>query len=391
MQINADQGLSSLRHRGKLRARGQRIIVTAEKRNNLSRSLHGFTLVELLVVIAIIGVLVALLLPAIQAARESARLLQCKNHLRQIAVGMLHYEMVQQEFPAGGWSSSWVGDPNVDTGSRQPGGWIYQTLPYLEQQTVANLGLGLTGPDLKAALTKQGEFPIPIFNCPTRRPAQLYPAVELTTWNFNLLQFAAKTDYAANAGSDARAILGVGPIVKLPFVISNCRDGFPDCTWLNNQAWLDANWNGIVGDHSGAKIAEITDGMSTTMLVGEKWLYEFYYDVATIDTDTDNQTNRMAKDNPGDNGIMYGGYDYDSVRSCGFANRSPKSPPIPDSQYDLSNPQSDKKGSHYQDRFGSGHPAGLNVARCDGSVDTMSFDVSAIVWAEFGNRNDGGL
>jgi prepilin-type N-terminal cleavage/methylation domain-containing protein len=352
----------------------------------------GFTLVELLVVIAIIGILVALLLPAIQAARESARLAQCKNHLRQIAVAMLHYETTHQAFPAGGWSSSWVGDPNVRTGSRQPGGWIYQTLPYLEQQTVANLGLGLTGADLIAALTQQGESAISIFNCPTRRPAQLYPAVELTTWNFNLLEFAAKTDYAANAGSDTSTLgTGLGPIPKFPFVISQCREGFPDCAWLSNQAWLDANWNGIVGDHSGAKIVEITDGTSTTLLIGEKWLYEFYYDVGSIDSPTDNQTNRIAKDNPGDNGIMYAGYNYDTVRSCGFVNKNLKYPPVRDSQYDRSNPQSDKKGAHYQQRFGSAHSAGLNVARCDGSVDTMNFDIDATVWAEFGARNDGGL
>ena len=195
----------------------------------ISRKNHrpGFTLVELLVVIAIIGILVALLLPAIQAARESARLAQCKNHLRQIAVAMLNYETANQAFPAGGWSSSWVGDPNVDTGPRQPGGWIYQSLPYLEQHAIANLGLGLIGARPQDAPSpKQGEAVIPLFNCPTRRPAQLYPTVELTTWNFQPLEFAAKTDYAANAGGDANATgSGPGPVPKLPFVISDCRNG----------------------------------------------------------------------------------------------------------------------------------------------------------------------
>ncbi len=351
----------------------------------------GFTLVELLVVIAIIGILVALLLPAIQAARESARLVQCKNHLRQIAVAMLHYEMVQQQFPTGGWSASWLGDPNVEKGSRQPGGWIYQTLPYLEQQTIANIGLGLTGPDLKAALTRQGEFAIPIFNCPTRRPAQLYPAVELNTWNFNQLDFAAKTDYAANAGGDARSKGSPGPGPKLPFVISDCTGRYPNCNWMNSENSLELLWTGIVADRIGARVIEITDGTSTTLLIGEKWLYELYYDVGTIDAESDNQLNRMARDNPGDNGIMYGGYDHDTVRACGYTNKSIKYPPMPDFEFERSNNQTDKKGAHYQERFGSGHPAGLNTVRCDGSVDTMSFDVDPLTWAEFGSRNDGGF
>jgi prepilin-type processing-associated H-X9-DG protein len=343
------------------------------------------------VVIAIIGILIALLLPAVQAARESARLAQCKNNLRQIALAMLHYETANQAFPAGGWSSAWVGDPNVDTGPRQPGGWIYQSLPYLEQHAIANIGAGLSGPDLIDALTKQGEAAIPLFNCPTRRPPQLYPSVELTTWNFQSLEFAAKTDYAANAGSDAGTTRGPRPIPKFPFVISDCEGGFPNCDWLNSQTWIDLLWTGIVGDHVGARITQITDGTSTTMLVGEKWLYELYYDIGSVDDPFDNETNRIAKDNPGDNGVIYAGYDYDNVRVTGYVNRNPKYPPMRDSQYDLANPQTDKKGAHYQERFGGPHPAGVNVARCDGSVDTENFDVDPIAWATLGTRNDGGL
>jgi len=99
----------------------------------------GFTLVELLVVIAIIGVLVALLLPAVQAAREAARRSQCQNQLRQMAVGAMNHESAVGFFPSGGWGFFWVGDADRGFGENQPGGWIYSTLPFIEQQQLYDL------------------------------------------------------------------------------------------------------------------------------------------------------------------------------------------------------------------------------------------------------------
>ena len=88
------------------------------------RSRGGFTLVELLVVIAIIGILIALLLPAVQAAREAARQSQCKNNLKQLALGCLNHENAYKQFPTNGWGYSWVGDADRGFDWRQPGGWI---------------------------------------------------------------------------------------------------------------------------------------------------------------------------------------------------------------------------------------------------------------------------
>jgi prepilin-type N-terminal cleavage/methylation domain-containing protein len=359
-------------------------------KTHITKRPSAFTLVELLVVIAIIGILVALLLPAIQAAREAARLAQCKNNLRQIGIAALNYETTHQRFPAGGWSVLWTGDPNAGTGSRQPGGWIYQTLPFMEFATVADLGLGLTGDALVSALTQQAQSAIPIFNCSSRRTAQPYPAVELRPWNYKPLDLAAKTDYAANAGTDPGARAAMGPIMKVPFVTSDCRGSYPNCVWMNEQWWIDKNWNGIVGDHSGVLLTEITDGTSRTMLAGEKWVYTLYYDLGSIDADFDNNTNQMAADNPGDNGSMYAGYDYDNVRTTGNGVER-NYPPMPDSEYDRKNPQSDKKGAHYQQRFGGPHPAGFNLVQCDGSVDTWGFDIDPILWVRLGSRNDGEL
>ena len=106
---------------------------------------RGFTLVELLVVIAIIGILIALLLPAVQAAREAARRLQCKNNLKQQALGCMTHNDALGYLPSGGWDFLSLGDPDRGFGEQQPGGWMYSILPYIEHQSIYELGKGLTG------------------------------------------------------------------------------------------------------------------------------------------------------------------------------------------------------------------------------------------------------
>src|SRR5215203_2575717 len=106
------------------------------------RRAGGFTLVELLVVIAIIGVLVALLLPAVQAAREAARRSQCSNQLRQQALGWHLHHDAHQFLPSAGWGWRWMADPDRGFGKTQSGSWCYSILPYIEAGAVHRLGAG---------------------------------------------------------------------------------------------------------------------------------------------------------------------------------------------------------------------------------------------------------
>src|SRR6185295_13979573 len=136
----------------------------------------GFTLVELLVVIAIIAILVGFLLPAVQQAREAARRIQCANNLKQIGLAALNHESANKFYPSNGWGWAWVGDPDKGVGPTQPGGWIYNVLPYLEQQALHDSGAGLTGAAKSAALAKMTTTPVAAFNCPSRRKAIAYKA-----------------------------------------------------------------------------------------------------------------------------------------------------------------------------------------------------------------------
>ena len=95
--------------------------VVATDAGSYRRRRFAFTLVELLVVIAIIGILVALLLPAIQAAREAARRATCVNQLKQIALAWQLHHDTHKFFPSGGWGYRYMADPDRGFGEKQPG------------------------------------------------------------------------------------------------------------------------------------------------------------------------------------------------------------------------------------------------------------------------------
>ena len=183
----------------------------------LSRA--GFTLVELLAVIAIIGLLMALLLPAMQSARESARGVHCGNNIRQLALGCQQHLTQQGFFPSAGWGWCWTGDPDRGFGKSQPCSWAFSVLPFIEQTNIyAMAGDGdpitvTTQQQQKA--NEAAQIPLTIFNCTSRRPAAAYPLPIYANSGNNMRNVDTPTstnrsDYKLNGGS-VRAMWNTGP------------------------------------------------------------------------------------------------------------------------------------------------------------------------------------
>ncbi len=314
---------------------------------------HAFTLVELLVVMAIIGILVALLLPAVQAARESGRRAQCQNNLKQLAAGALQHEAARGYLPTGGWGWDWVGDADRGGGANQPGGWAYCILAYVEESTLASLGAGpfdsngnVTPAKMAAAQTLVSS-PVPVFNCPTRRPADLYPNTiggQFVAYNANPSPTVARLDYASNAGDSGIDEVNGGP--------GSLNEG--DTTF----AWPDTSTiTGICFVRSQVALSQIVDGTGNTYLVGEKYL--------TPD-------NYLTGTDLGDNEDAFCGFDNDLYRST-------------NSNYP---PMQDTPATPDTFRFGSAHALSFNMSLCDGSVRNIAYSIDPETHRRLGNRTD---
>ena len=309
----------------------------------------AFTLVELLVVIAIIGILIAMLLPAVQAAREAARRIQCVNHVKQECLALAMHQDAHGHYPSAGWGTGWAPDPNRGHGAGQPGSWFYSILPYMEQEGLYSMGTGADAPTLKSINKTRCMTPIATMFCPSRRSPTAYPILN-SAWyyqtprNSDQITMGARNDYAINGGQEQTA-WDPGPIhaeeikygtYKLPEA--------SECTGIANRG-------------SEFSIDDITDGTSNTAMIGEKYLCPDQY---------------SNGESIGDNQNAYVGDGYDLVRWGQFT------------------PFQDTPGFGADDgAFGSPHPGAFNLGFCDGSVRSISYEVDMTVYPYLFNRNDG--
>ena len=230
---------------------------------NVDRRRNGFTLVELLVVIAIIGVLVALLLPAVQAAREAARRMKCQSNLKQIALGLQNYESSHKILPHG---------TNVPCCSPRGDNWVVMIFPYVELKTLYdsmdhNVPMTNASPANVAAARNNK---LPTFTCPSDidawQPFMVHTA-ESVTPGHSLWYPGSMGPTHMGPNSDAGCVFC--PVGPAPSDDNYCCQGhrFGTDAGLNYPA---GSFAGMFGRSERAiRFAEVTDGLSNTWLIGE--------------------------------------------------------------------------------------------------------------------------
>lgn len=339
--------------------------------------------------IAIIGILVAMLLPAVQAAREAARRTQCKNNLKNIGLSLQNFYDTYGFFPLGGTTPQPdIEDYLQDTatvanaadrrgpanGPLQQGlGWMFQILPYLEEGAVADI----------VSQEQIAGVAIPVYNCPSRRGATLISGIEESN---------ALVDYAGATAGPARSDVGDAqfatylsdPLTHRNRLFWGC-EAFQNALPTPGQAligelsdlgvWFPGVFQrcdfrpftvsdpGNIGFTSKTTFAKITDGTGKTLAVGEKFVHVTQYAGGTV----------------ADNNGWADGWDYDGLRSTMF-------PMVPDSTGEAPSPGIGQE-EHYQ--FGSAHSGGINAAFCDGSVRTVSYDIDRELFNRLGHKSDG--
>jgi prepilin-type N-terminal cleavage/methylation domain-containing protein len=304
---------------------------------------RGFTLVELLVVIAIIGILIMLLLPAVQAAREAGRRTQCSNNLKQIGLAIHNHVDVVQMLPTGG-TTPWPDLSQFSNGltpnpaDTQGLSWAFQILPYFERGNAYSKSVG----------TAYWNGPMPDYFCPSRR--------RVTRQADRVLM-----DYASATPAHDPNVLGRADDLWGPAFGPGWTEiwNVPDNTrwrgaivrtplrhngtaWVVNNSTQPAGWESIV------------DGTSNTLIVSEKRL---------------DRRNYFVGDWHDDRGWT-DGWDPDVIRcTC-----------VPLAI--------DGEGiSGYE--FGSAHPAGIQGLLGDGSVRTFTWQTDAVTFNRLGDREDG--
>ncbi|MCS7168855.1 MAG: DUF1559 domain-containing protein [Gemmatales bacterium] len=333
------------------------------------RKPRGFTLIELLVVIAIIGLLMALLLPAIQRVREAANRMRCSNNLSQIAMAFHNFHNDYQIFPTGGGPGCCGGRSYVDaagnlqrtggtggvvpTGTQiaqapfQTWGWGYQILPYIEQDPL------FRNPNDGPSTNTVRSTPIPGYFCPSRRR----PSVDQNGW--------AQTDYAGNAGVSGPFVGPTGLTYNSPPYGDWTQSGMVVRSPIATPPF---STTAVTNVRSVSLDGGVSDGTSNTVLMVEKYLATTEY-------------NRGAWH---DDWGFTEGWDPDTFRrliSNGSQIDAGQSQPRQDSNV--------TDGCCTIARFGSPHPGSFNVVMADRSIRRIRYSVDLRVLAVAVVRDDG--
>lgn len=312
---------------------------------------RAFTLVELLVVIAIIGILVALLLPAVQAAREAARRTSCYNNLKQIGLALQAYHDSVRQFPpayvVSPTTNALMGPPDAISGDTGPGwGFLALSLPFMEQGPL-HQRLNVNLPCWSAANAAAVQTALPEFLCPTALNESL--TYNVVNASGNTLATFGRSNYVALAGR-------VGP-----------WDAYFD-----PAQDLAGVADGVLYRNSRTRIADITDGTSQTMLVAEQTPYH---------------------SNSTWVGIVPGGVTCPTAwfasAGCGPAASqvNAHAGPSPDEVPPVIKPPNQPLAN--TDEVWANHPDGANVLFGDGSVKFVSQMINQLVWSRMATRAAG--
>ena len=305
----------------------------------------GLTLIEFVVVISIIAVLLAMLLPALMSVRESSRNLSCANRLKQISMATQSHVSAHRHFPAVGWGSNWIGLRDRGFGLSQPGGWLFNILPFIEASSMHELAISEQEARSLVGLDRIERYSTIIhlaFVCPGKPDPNNSYKTEGPAWHGQAFG-GHPSSYAINAGSNTIGGELVGP-VDLDF--KDFAALWPSKT---------SPPNGIASPGRLIFPRDVVDGLSNTLLAGEKYVQ------------------RERRNYVGDTLSPWFGFSLSSVRYVAIK-------PFRDND-----PHGDPQS------FGSSHLSHFNVTMADGSVHALQFEIAESVLLNLGMRNDGNV